>query len=270
MHDVEKPNFQSSISNVINNRHDLRNYLFVTGDIGKSIRENLKLVVTDGKHNDVIIVHALDPKDKHILVNPNPLKITFKGIKKFDAQNPIIGKVLTQRESSKLSDKKIKERLGQLKDREIEAWLSNLRRNNNFNNNYNNNNNNCGGRPTGNLPGPQPPLPSPGAPDEPFDPFAVATAPLPSPPGVNPSAPSYLHEIPPPPDSNTLFTERITIADTNPNLRGTSTHRPVIVAITGVSKEEPSAPELPLEHQIRVSPTLRRTFPEVSDQKNEN
>ena len=100
LHDVEKPNFQSSISNVINNRHDLRNYLFVTGDIGKSIRENLKLVVTDGKRNDAIIVHALDPKDKHILVNPNPLKITFKDIKKFDAQNPIIGKVLTQRESS--------------------------------------------------------------------------------------------------------------------------------------------------------------------------
>ena len=113
-------------------------------------------------------------------------------------------------------------------------------------------------------------MPSPGAPDEPFDPFAVATAPLPSPPGVNPSAPSYLHEIPPPPNSNTLFTERITIADTNPNLRGTFTHRPVIGVITRVSKEEPSAPELPLEHQIRVSPTLRRTFPELSDQKNEN
>ena len=121
MHDVEKPNFQSFISNVISNRHDLRNYLLVTGDIGKSIQENLKLVVTDGKRNDAIIVHALDPKDKHILVNPNPLQITFKDIKKFDAQNPIIGKVLTQRETSKLSDKRIKERLRQLKDREIEA-----------------------------------------------------------------------------------------------------------------------------------------------------
>ena len=66
------------------------------------------MVVTDGKRNDAIIVHALDPKDKHILVNPNPLQITFKDIKKFDPQNPIIGKVLTQRETSKLSDKKSK------------------------------------------------------------------------------------------------------------------------------------------------------------------
>ena len=121
LHNVEKPNFQSSISNVINNRHDLRNYLLVTGDIGKSIQENLKLVVTDGKRNDAIIVHALDTKDKRILVNPNPLQITFKDIKKFDAQNPTIGKVLTQIETKNLSDKKIKERLGQLKDREREA-----------------------------------------------------------------------------------------------------------------------------------------------------
>ena len=49
LHDVEKPNFQTSISNVINNRHDLRNYLLATGDIGQSIPENLKSVVTDGK-----------------------------------------------------------------------------------------------------------------------------------------------------------------------------------------------------------------------------
>ena len=121
LHNVEKPNFQSSISNVINNRHDLRNYLLVTGDIGKSIQENLKLVVTDSKGNDAIIVHALDTKDKRILVNPNPLQITFKDIKKFDAQNPTIDKVLTQIETKNLSDKKIKERLGQLKDREREA-----------------------------------------------------------------------------------------------------------------------------------------------------
>ena len=63
-----------------------------------------------------------------------------------------------------------KRTLGQLKDREIEAQLSNLRLNNNFSNNCNSNNNNIfGGRPTGNLPEPPPPLPSPGAPDKPFD-----------------------------------------------------------------------------------------------------
>ena len=149
--------------------------------------------------------------------------------------------------------KKIKEQLGQLKDREIEARLSNLRRNNNFNNNYNNNNNNFGGRSTGSLAGPPPPLPSPGAPDKPFDPFAGATALLPLPPRVDLSAPSYPREIPPPPDYNTLLTERIAIADADLNLRRTSTHRLVIGVIPRVSEVELSASKLHPEDQIRVS-----------------
>ena len=65
-HDVENEHFQTSISNVINNRHDFRNYLLATGDIDKSIKGNLKLAVTDGKHNNAIIRHAVDTKDKHI------------------------------------------------------------------------------------------------------------------------------------------------------------------------------------------------------------
>ena len=103
--------------------------------------------------------------------------------------------MLTQIETSKLSDKKIKEQLGQLKDREIEARLSNLRRSNNFNNNYNNNNKNFGGKPTGNLPGPPPPPSSLGAPYEPFDPFAGAIASLLSPPKVAQSETPYPSEI---------------------------------------------------------------------------
>ena len=51
----------------------------------------MKSVVTDGKLNDAIIRHALNTKDKHILANPNPLQVTFKDIKKFNAQNPMIG-----------------------------------------------------------------------------------------------------------------------------------------------------------------------------------
>ena len=101
-------------------------------------------------------------------------------------QSPIIGKILTQIETGKLSDKKIKEQLGQLKDREIEAPLSSLRRNNNFNNNYNINNKNFGGRSTGNLPGLPPPPSLLGAPEELFDPFSGTTAPLPSPPRADP------------------------------------------------------------------------------------
>ena len=57
----------------------------------------------------------------------------------------------------------------------------------------------------------------PGALDKPFDPFASATGPLPSPPRVYPSAPPYPVEIPPP-EFNILIKESVAIADTDPNL----------------------------------------------------
>ena len=67
-----------------------------------------------------------------------------------------------------------------------------------------------------------------------------------------------------------MFTERIAIADTYPNPRGTSTRRPVVGVIARVTKVEPSVPELPPEDQFKVFAILRRTFPELSDEENEN
>ena len=113
-----------------------------SGDVGKSNQENLNAVVMD----DAIIHHALDKTDKNILANPNPLQVTFKDVKKFDVQNPFVGKLLTQIESSKLTDKRIREQLERIKDRQTEARLLNVRRNKS-NDNSNNNNNNNGGRP---------------------------------------------------------------------------------------------------------------------------
>ena len=93
---------------------------------------------------------------------------------------------------------------------------------------------------------------------------------LQSPPRADPKAPPYPRKIPPPPDYNTLFTERIAIADTDRNQRGTSICTLLVGVIPCVSKVAPSAPELLPEDQIRVSPTLRRTFRELSDKVNEN
>ena len=36
--------------------------------------------------------------------NPNPLNLTFHNVKKFDMQNPIIGKIATQIKASKLTE----------------------------------------------------------------------------------------------------------------------------------------------------------------------
>ena len=59
-----------------------------------------------------------------------------------------------------------------------------------------------------------------GAPDEVFDSFASTIALLLSPPRAELSASPYPGKISQPPDYNTLSTERIGIADTDPNLRG--------------------------------------------------
>ena len=67
-----------------------------------------------------------------------------------------------------------------------------------------------------------------------------------------------------------MFIERNAIADTDPNLRGTFTRRPVIGVILLVSEVEPSVPKLPPEDQIKVSPTPSRIFPELIDEGNDN
>ena len=61
--------------------------------------------------NDTIVRHALGTADKNVFANPIPLQVTFKDAKRFDAQNPVPGSLLTQREGSKLPDDKIKKSL---------------------------------------------------------------------------------------------------------------------------------------------------------------
>ena len=52
--------------------------------------------------------------------------------------------------------------------------------------------------------------------------------------------------------------------------KGTSTRRPVPGVVHRVSEVEFSASELLPKDQIRVSPTLRRMFPKLSDKETKN
>ena len=61
--------------------------------------------------------------------NPNPLNLTFRDIKKFDIQNPIIGNLLRQVKASKLSDKDITRKiLGDLETAKLEDRLEELKK----------------------------------------------------------------------------------------------------------------------------------------------
>ena len=61
--------------------------------------------------------------------------------KKFDVQNPIIGGLLSQVEANKLEDNILKQKLEDLKNREITSRLIGLRSPSGKNNNNNNDNN---------------------------------------------------------------------------------------------------------------------------------
>ena len=76
------------------------------------MQEDLNPVVGyDEKFNNAIVRHALDRKDASVMQNPNPLNLTFRDVKKFDMQNPIIGKIATNVKASKLTEDQLTRRI---------------------------------------------------------------------------------------------------------------------------------------------------------------
>ena len=61
--------------------------------------------------NNAIVRHALDLENAGIFQNPNPLNLTYRDVKKFDLQNPIIGKLLTQVKASKLTEDQLNKKI---------------------------------------------------------------------------------------------------------------------------------------------------------------
>ena len=120
--------------------------MLTTSGYGKNIHENINAVVADGKFNQAVLRSALGKKSKGVFESPIPLSVMFKDAKKFDIQSPIIGNLLSQVNANKITDAKVKQLLGQGKDKELQARLDRLRKridksgdddNNNNNNNIN-------------------------------------------------------------------------------------------------------------------------------------
>ena len=100
----EDPNFKNSVIDIVNNRSDLRKFLLATP------------VVTDGNFNQAVALRAPDQKNKGAFELPIPLSVMFKDAKKIYIQNPIIGNLLSQVKTNKISDAKIKQLLNLLKN----------------------------------------------------------------------------------------------------------------------------------------------------------
>lgn len=104
---VKDPAFQNSVVDIVNNR-DLHKLLLAMSDIRRNINENLNAAFTNGKFNDAIVWHGLDTAGKNVLPTRIPYRLLSEGVKKFNAQNPKLGNLLTKMEGNKLSDEEIK------------------------------------------------------------------------------------------------------------------------------------------------------------------
>ena len=99
------PDFNNKVLDLLRNWEDLKKLLLATSDYGDELQKDLNAIVGyDEKFNNAIVRHALDLKNAGIFQNPNPLNLTYRDVKKFDLQNPIIRKLPTQVKASKLTE----------------------------------------------------------------------------------------------------------------------------------------------------------------------
>ena len=115
-------------------------YLLVTGILKDSIQNSLDMIVTDGKFTNAGIRRALDTKYSTIMKKPNPIDVVFKDKAKFETQNPVIGKLLSQIQTDK-NNKALQKQLENaplIKDLQIAEKLERLTQLNNIDNNDNN------------------------------------------------------------------------------------------------------------------------------------
>ena len=90
--------------------------------------------------NNAIVRHDLDLENAGIFQNPNPLNLTYRDVKKFDLENPIIGKLVTQVKASKLTEDQLtKKILIQDQIANIENRLEELKKPININDNSDDN-----------------------------------------------------------------------------------------------------------------------------------
>ena len=105
----KNPTVENNLLNLLRNRDDFKKWLLTTGEYRNEIQEDLNAIVGfDEKFNNAIVRRALDLKDQAIFCNIN---VTCHDMKKFDLVNPVIGKLASQVQASKLADYQLTKKL---------------------------------------------------------------------------------------------------------------------------------------------------------------
>ena len=127
------PIVKNNILNAIRNREDLQKFILANSDLGNELQEDINEITSgDEKFNNAILRRALDLKNNDVFRNPQPVTLLFNDVERFHQQNPIIGKLATQINVAKLSEKDLVKRQflkGEID--KIENRLYNLKNDNN-------------------------------------------------------------------------------------------------------------------------------------------
>ena len=152
---LENPAIKDGVRDGIVDDFALQKYLLATGLLKNSIQDSWDMIVTNEKFNIVSIREALNGKYPSIMKKPNPIDVVSNNKTKFDTQNPVIGKLLSQIQCEK-NDKAIRKQTEgalSIKDLTIVKRLERLKQ---FSNNNNNNNNKSNGNDNDIPPAPSP------------------------------------------------------------------------------------------------------------------
>ena len=125
----DDPVVKNNILNAIRNREDLQKFILATSDLGNELQEDINEITGgDEKFNNAVLRRALDLKNNDLFRNPQPITLLFNDVERFHQQNPIIGKLASQINVSKLSNEDLtKRQLFQGEISKIEDRLCNLK-----------------------------------------------------------------------------------------------------------------------------------------------
>ena len=97
----------------------LQKWILATSEFGQELQQDINEITGgDEKFNNAVVRRVLDLKNAGLFQNPEPINLVFSDVKKFDQQNPIIGKELTKKRFMKAEIAKIVDRLFELKRRD--------------------------------------------------------------------------------------------------------------------------------------------------------
>ena len=75
---------------------DVQKHILATSEFTKGMQSDINLYVTRDRINNASFREKLDPINKNIVRQQNPLELVFEDISTFDAENPIVGALLRE------------------------------------------------------------------------------------------------------------------------------------------------------------------------------